>query len=181
MAAPRLPRWHDLQFSLTLRRGRRSLLIAAACGLGFGVFMAAADAGPLRGAVPAVQHAVLAQMTLAERLAWFARGALLDEVALRLVALAALVWIGTALRRSADRVVWWGSIALVALAVWPLFAWAYISALDPGALTVLREVVLHGGAGLLWGWLCWRHGWLAGLGGHISAHLALQPLLGLIG
>ncbi len=181
MAASGLPRWGDLGFSLTLRRGWRSLAIALACGLAFGLFMAAADAGPLRSAVPAVQHAVLAQMGLAERLAWFARGALIDEVVLRLGALALLVWLGTALRGKADRAVWWGGIVLVALVVWPVWSLGYLPGLEPGALTVVREVVLHGGAGLLWGWLCWRHGWLAGLAGHVGAHLAVQPLLGAIG
>ena len=31
--------------------------------------------------------------------------------------------------------------------------------------------------GAVWGWLYWRHGWLAGLSGHASTHLLLDPLL----
>ncbi len=31
--------------------------------------------------------------------------------------------------------------------------------------------------GCVWGWLYWRHGWLAALAGHGSAHLLLDPVL----
>jgi hypothetical protein len=31
--------------------------------------------------------------------------------------------------------------------------------------------------GAVWGWLYWRHGWLAGLAGHMTTHLLLDPLL----
>lgn len=31
--------------------------------------------------------------------------------------------------------------------------------------------------GAVWGWLYWRHGWLAGLAGHATTHLLLDPLL----
>jgi hypothetical protein len=44
-------------------------------------------------------------------------------------------------------------------------------------MTLLREVTLHGAAGVLWGWIYWRYGWLSGLTGHLCAHLSLQPLL----
>lgn len=86
-----------------------------------------------------------------------------------------------ALRGRADAAAWWTAIALVALVAYPLSALGYFRALDWTAPTAVREAVLHGGAGLLWGWLCRRHGWLAGLAGHLAAHLALQPLLELWG
>ena len=31
--------------------------------------------------------------------------------------------------------------------------------------------------GCVWGWLYWRHGWLAAVTGHASCHLLLDPLL----
>ena len=31
--------------------------------------------------------------------------------------------------------------------------------------------------GSIWGWLYWRHGWLAALAGHVLAHPVLDPLL----
>jgi hypothetical protein len=46
-------------------------------------------------------------------------------------------------------------------------------------LTVVREVALDGTAGVLWGYLYWRHGLGASIAGHLSAHLSLQPLLSL--
>jgi hypothetical protein len=33
--------------------------------------------------------------------------------------------------------------------------------------------------GSVWGWLYWRHGWLAGLIAHGASHLVLDPLLAL--
>lgn len=31
--------------------------------------------------------------------------------------------------------------------------------------------------GSVWGWLYWRHGWLAALTGHVCAHPVLDPML----
>ncbi|MGH6787741.1 MAG: CPBP family glutamic-type intramembrane protease [Novosphingobium sp.] len=31
--------------------------------------------------------------------------------------------------------------------------------------------------GCVWGWLYWRHGWLAALAGHVAVHPLLDPLL----
>jgi hypothetical protein len=39
--------------------------------------------------------------------------------------------------------------------------------------------MLHGAAGILWGYLSWRLGQIAADVGHVSAHLSLQPLLSL--
>lgn len=123
---------------------------------------------------------MLAQNSLGERLLFFARGALLDELEYRLIALTAIAWgLANAAKRPMPAASW-AAIVLTALVVYPLGNWAYFSGLDPNAMTFLREVALHGGAGVLWGWLYWRHGWLSGLTGHVSAHLALQPLLGVL-
>lgn len=40
--------------------------------------------------------------------------------------------------------------------------------------------MLHGTAGILWGYLYWRHGLVSAITGHISAHLSLEPLLNLL-
>ena len=63
------------------------------------------------------------------------------------------------------------------LVLYPLGTWGYFGTLDWSGETVARELLLHGGQGVLCGWLYWRHGWLAGVTGHICAQLALQPLL----
>ena len=34
--------------------------------------------------------------------------------------------------------------------------------------------------GSVWGWLYWRHGWLAALVGHVSTHVILDPLLAFV-
>jgi len=175
----RLPSFSDTGFSLYPRQGARSLTIGLAAGLAFGCWMAAADATVFASAVPASQQAILASTTAVERIAAYARGALGDEIALRLIVMTVLVWLLMAISRKRGKAVHWAAIVLTAFVAWPLWASAYVTSLDWSALTVLREVLLHSAAGTLWGWLCWRHGWLTGLTGHIGAHLALQPLLAL--
>lgn len=170
----------DLNLHWGLRHGRRSLALGLAWGAGFGLLMALADAGPFRAVVPAVQHVLVSEVPLGSRLLLAWRGALVDEVLLRLVGMTALVWLGLAV--AGNRAwVWPASIALAAFALWPLVAHLYLHDLDWSALTALREILLHGGAGVLWGWLYWRQGWLAGLAGHGAAHLVLQPALSLLG
>ncbi len=175
----RLPSFSDTGFSLYPRQGARSLAIGLGAGLAFGCWMALADSTLFGAAVPPSQHAILASTTPIERIIAFARGAAGDEIALRLITMTALLWMLMASRQRRGNGVYWAAIGLTAFVAWPLWASAYVTSLDWSALTALREFALHGTAGVLWGWLCWRHGWLAGLTGHIGAHLALQPLLAL--
>ena len=170
----------DLGFALLPRRGWRSLALAAGLGLAFGAYMALADSLVFSSVIPEVQRAMRVQMPLGERLEFFARGSLADEIEFRLLALTAIAWGLAGVTRSTGPKVHWAAILLTALVVYPLGNWNYFRFLDPSALTVLREIALHGAAGVLWGWLYWRHGWLSGLTGHVSAHLTLQPLLGAI-
>ena len=167
----------DLGFALLPRRGWRSLALALGLGLVFGAYMALADSTVVASAVPASQHTMLAQNTLGERLLFFARGALVDEVAYRLIAMTALAWALASLSKRPAPAAIWAAIIVTALVIYPLGNWAYFRWLDPTAMTLARELALHGTAGVLWGWLYWRHGWLSGLTGHVAAHLTLQPLL----
>lgn len=166
-----------LDYHLLPRQGWRSLALAIALGVGFGAYMAIADRTVFAAAIPEAQRATLAANGLAARLAFYARGAVIDEIAYRLIAMTALTWGLAWLSGRAGRTVHWAAIALTALVIYPLGNWPYFLALDPSGLTLARELALHGAAGLLWGWLYWRHGWLSGLAGHVGAHLALQPLL----
>ncbi|MFC3174803.1 hypothetical protein ACFOD9_11125 [Novosphingobium bradum] len=166
----------DLGLCLTLREGGRSLAVAVACGLTFGAWMALADATMLRGAVPPIQREMVAQFTIAQRLAFNWWGALGDEVALRLGVVTTLAWLARRCGLGGWRA-FWPAILAAALLVWPLTVLPYLSSLHWSALALVREVLLHGAAGVLWGWLYCRHGWLAGLAGHWAAHVALQPLL----
>ena len=172
-----LPSFSDTGFSLYPRQGFRSLAIGLGAGLVFGGWMALADNTFLASVVPTSQQAILASTTPLEGILAFSRGAAGDEVALRLITMNGLIWLLMAITQRRGSGIHWAAIGMTAFIAWPLWALAYVTSLDWSALTVLREVALHGAAGTLWGWLCWRHGWLAGLTGHIGAHLALQPLL----
>ena len=143
--------------------------------------MALADATVLRGAVPEVQHWMVGHLTTSERIAFAWRGLLFDEVVLRLGVVTAGVWFLRALPGWSGWRARWPAILFAAFVAWPLTVLHYLAALDWSAPVALREIVLHGGAGALWGWLYCRHGWLAGVVGHAGAHLALQPLLALFG
>ena len=172
-----LLRPRELGLFLTFRHGTRSFRIAVIAGLAFGVWMAIADTWLFAGVVPRVQHEMLASMPAFSRIWHFATGSLSDEIWFRLIALTGIAWLiarGTGWR---DGRAVWPAILLVAMVLYPLGTWGYFRALDWSGMTVAREVLLHGAAGTLWGWLYWRHGWLAGVTGHVCAHLALQPLL----
>ncbi|MBC2668570.1 hypothetical protein ACFOON_16160 [Novosphingobium piscinae] len=170
-----------LGLTLRLREGWRSAGIAVGAGLAVGLAMALADATVFRAVVPDSQRLLAGTVPLFARLALFLRGALQDEVLLRLIGLTAVLGGLVALRGRRSARVDALAALLVAALLWPLHARGYLAGLDWTALTAARELVLHVGAGTVWGWLYCRHGWLAALGGHASAHLVLQPLLPLLG
>lgn len=175
-----LPALSDIDFSLLPRRGLRSLGFAAGAGLAFGAWMAIADASIFASVVPQLQRDMVAEAGPMARIAWFARGALFDEIQLRLIALPLVTWALMALTKRRGDGVHWLAVFLTAFVAYPLVAHAYFAGLEWSVLTALREVTLHAAAGVLWGWLCWRHGWIAGLVGHVAAHVSLQPLLSLL-
>jgi hypothetical protein len=168
----------DIDLPIGLRCGLRSAVIAVVAGLLFGAYMVAADALVFHAVIPGSQ-AELLLVPAAQRIVYFARGALIDELEFRLVLMTALVWLFVTLAGSQRQWCYWASILLAALVAYPLAHWAYLAALQPGALAIAREVSLHGAAGALWGYLYWRHGFVAAVLGHVSAHLTLEPLLGL--
>lgn len=172
-----LLRPRELGFFLTFRHGTRSLRLAALAGLVFGLWMAVADTWLFASVVPPVQHELLATTSTSSRIWQFAGGAFFDEIEFRLIALTGLAWLIARSTGWRDARAVWPAILAVALVLYPLGTWGYFGTLDWSGMTVARELLLHCGAGVLWGWLYWRHGWLAGVTGHISAHLALQPLL----
>lgn len=161
-------------FAFGFRHGWRSLGIACAAGLGFGAAMGLSELTVFAGTGPSSQHALLNPPD------WplIAALVLADELLLRLIGLTALAWLLARFTALRDRAVHWTAILLTALVLWPLSARGYLLGLDWTVTVALREVLLHGGAGVLWGWLCWRHGWLAGLAGHLSAYVPLALLLG---
>jgi len=159
--------------------GPRSPVIALAVGLAFGVYMALADATVFAAVVPASQHAAVAGTPALDRLVAFVWGAVVAEVVLRLVCMTAIVALLRAAGKTGDWC-YWLAIALVTLVAYPLYGSGYFAALTWTPLGAAREIALHLAATSLWGWLYWRHGFLAAVTGHCGAHLALQPLLGLL-
>lgn len=164
--------------SLAPRNGLRSIVIAICVGLGFGIYMACADALLFRDVIPASQIAMVSGMTAVQRIATFGPLAVLEEIEFRLVVMSLLVWVLTTF---AGRQAWcyWSAILITALLAYPAFHPAYLSTLAIAPATILREVALHGGAGVLWGYLYWRLGFAAAVIGHVSAHVSLEPLLSL--
>jgi hypothetical protein len=155
-------------FAWGLRHGARSLTLAVGAGLAFGLWMIVADRWLFSAIVPASQHALFAGPEYLT-IGWLV---LRDEVLLRGLVLPVLLWTGFARLRLGPPI----AIFLTALIAWPLLNSVYAASLDLSALVVMRELTLHVAAGSLWGWLCWRHGWLAGLTGHVAAYGALLPL-----
>ncbi|MER8749460.1 hypothetical protein NKH57_09295 [Mesorhizobium sp. M1050] len=170
--------WRRLGLRI-LPGGAHPLVIAIGAGLAFGAYMALADAILFRDVTPAAQIALVAGSSALERIAHFARLAVLDELEFRLVAMSIIAWL---LVSVAGKQAWcfWAAILLTALVVFPAFHLPYLSALTPSFPTALREIMLHGGAGILWGYLYWRHGLVAAIAAHVSAHLSLQPLLAIM-
>lgn len=161
------------------RFGGVSLLLAVAAGLAFGVCMALADALVFRSVIPASQAVLLSNLSAAGRIAYFAPFVVIEELIYRLAAMTACVWLLTKIF-GPQAWCYWAAILISAVILYPAAHHAYLAALVPGALTVTREILLHGGAGVLWGWLYWRHGFCSAVVGHLSAHLSLQQLLGIL-
>ena len=162
---------------LTLSDGWRSLAVALAAGLAVGLVISLSDVILFHPVIPAVQRAASHDWPLIDRIVSFGIGAVLDELVLRLVGLSLILTLLVAWRGKRTGRVDAMAIALTATVLWPFWAQGYLVDLDWSALTVLREIILHVGAGSVWGWLYCRHGWMAGVVGHVSAHLVMQPLL----
>lgn len=172
-------RWTYLGLRILPHGGAHSLRIAIGAGLMFGIYMALADAMLFRSVIPASQVALVSGFSAVARIAFFAPLSVVEELLFRLVMMSSLVWFLTTI---VGQRAWcfWVAILVTALLVYPAFHLAYLEALVPAPLTVMREIVLHGAAGILWGYIYWRHGLVAAMAGHVSAHVSLEPLLSLL-
>jgi hypothetical protein len=142
--------------------------------------MALADGFVFRSVIPLSQIEMVSRLTAVQRIAFFAPRAVLDELIFRLILTSATAWLLVLVVGKPQPWCFWTAILVSAFGFYPATHWAYLASLDPAPLTWLREIALHGGAGFLWGYLYWRHGLAASAIGHVGAHLALQPLLGLL-
>lgn len=153
-----------------LSQGTNSLVIAIGAGLAFGAYMVLADGLLFRSIIPVVQFD---EMPVLSRVAYLTPYIVLEELMYRLALMSILAWAITSITGKQDWC-YWTAITVTALVIYPLAHLAYLKTLPPVPLTVVREVVLHGFAGILWGWLYWRHGFLACITGHVASHVTLN-------
>jgi hypothetical protein len=159
---------------------RKSPLVALAIGLAFGAYMAFADATIFRSAIPPAQRASIFDVPVIARIIGSSINAAEAEVVLRLICMTALVVLFVAFAKQPRRWCYWLAIMLCALVAYPAWDYLYFASLAWSPLGCARELALHFAATTLWGWLYWRHGFLAALVGHLSAHLTLQPTLSML-
>lgn len=152
----------------------RTLARAVAAGFVLGLVLAAADAAiaPHLGqpwarlAATAGDGAALAIGLL--------HGGVAEEVMLRWGVMSLVAWVLVAVGGPRWRV---GAMALAIVIAAGLFGVAHLPALaaqvEPTPLLVARTLLLNGAAGLLYGWLFWRHHLEAAMAAHAGTHLGL--------
>ena len=145
---------------------RRALVAVFASILGVAAFIALLDIAVFRAALPA-DYVAFYTSPLMPRTAITCLRAAMDEVMFRLILMTSMV---------------------IALSAWrgPLTPRLFVAVIvasqlaDVGALVAADPVyasLRYWAVGCVWGWLYWRHGWLAALAGHGMAHLVLDPVL----
>lgn len=93
--------------------------------------------------------------------------ACVEEFKYRLLLMTALVF-AVSMARGKPSAAWFVAIIVVAQ-----FASVFSLVLADPLYASLRFWAV----GTVWGWLYWRHGWIAALAGHGTVHLALDPAL----
>jgi hypothetical protein len=110
------------------------------------------------------------------RVGLFTLKAMLDEVAFRLFVMAAIIAVGGWLVHDG-----YGEAAPFVFVIAILAAQALNLGLQlpppPTAREAAYDLLHFYFPGVVWGWLCWRHGFVSAFVGHPLTLLALQPLL----
>jgi membrane protease YdiL (CAAX protease family) len=105
-------------------------------------------------------------------------GGITEELIMRLFLLSSIAWLLAKVLKTPSGAprsgVFWLAIVIVAI----LFGLGHLpitAALTPlTSLLVVRALVLNGVAGIVFGYLYWRHGLESAMLGHMSAHLVMQ-------
>lgn len=158
------------------RSAVRCLGVGVAWGMAFGFALAAADGALAPGLGPAWQALVAAQPTgAAVVLSSVLYGGLAEEVMLRWGVMSLVAWAAALLAGPRHRGLAMG-LGIVAAAC--LFALAHLPVLalqvELSAPVVVRTLLLNFAAGLLCGWLFWRHHLEAAMAAHAAMHLGIQ-------
>jgi hypothetical protein len=135
-----------------------------------------ADCVIFRQTLPAGYVRLFSGPDLMGRIRLFAAKAMLEEVAFRLVVMGAIVAVGGWLDRDRKGVAApfiFVIAILVAQAVNLGLQLRPPSNVGEDVYDLLRFYL----PGVVWGWLCWRHGFISAFAAHPLTHLVLQPLL----
>lgn len=178
-AAPHFVPWSAL--GLRILSPWRSMLAGLTIGAAAGAYIAASDLWLYRSILPPPGTPGVAGGSMLSQLAQLIPLSALDEILWRGLMVSALIWVAVILAGHPYRWCYWMAIAAVALDAWPMTHLSYFAALTWTPLTVTRELMIHGGAGILWGWLYWTRGLTAAIAGHVGVHLTVQPLLAILG
>lgn len=160
-------RFHRLTgLRIVPQRPFAATLAVAACLVAVSGWVILLDAVLFRSHVRPEYLASL-QGPLGAHVALYAILAAVEEVKVRLVLMTLLAALAVRLR---GRLAAGAAIAIILAA-----QLASVGALviDDPLYAALRFWLV----GSVWGWLYWRHGWLAALAGHVLAHPVLDPLL----
>lgn len=164
--------------------GRRNWLLAVAWGLGLAGAIAVADAA-WRPLLSAHWQALLGPSAFSwkQLLVGMLYGGLTEEIMLRWGVMAGLAWLmHKVFARHAAQVPDWAVVAATLLSA-GLFAAGHLPAVmamgEVDAAMVARTLTLNMVAGLVYGWLFWRHTLEAAMAAHAATHLgfALSALL----
>lgn len=148
---------------------------AAACGFALGLVLATADAAIAPHLGQEWQQVVSAAPSGAAALATgVLYGGLSEEVMLRWGAMSVVAWILSSVLGWGTRTVAMGVAITVAAG---LFAAAHLPAvaaqIELTPALVVRTLLINGVAGLLFGWLFWRHHLEAAMAAHAATHLGI--------
>ncbi|MGO4313912.1 hypothetical protein AB4Z35_29415 [Pseudomonas sp. KB_15] len=159
--------------------------IAVAFGIGLlvAIYIATIDVVVFRHLLPPRYVAYFSELTLSERMIYFMLRAFNENILYRLFLMSALVWgIGLAWRDSQGlppKTAYW--IAIVLAQAIPMLlneASFYPPHITPFFLLYVAVRFIL--AGILWGFLYWRYGFVMAETAHVSTHIFLQPILGYV-